>query len=364
MDELWAKLTAGGEESMCGWLKDKYGLSWQIVPRVLIELMQDEDPVKAKRVTEAMLQMRKIDIEKLQQAYAGTTECRVGILTWLVFVRDLNSPASSPTFSWSKRSITMRKIIVAEFISFDGVMQAPGGADEDTDGGFTHGGWTWPYWHDDIGEHFFQAISQCDAFLLGRKTWQIHGGAFEPMAVGDPFGDVMNSIHKYVVSTTLQSTSAWRNSTLISRNVVEEVRKLKEQPGKNILVDGSSVLVHTLAQHDLVDEYTFHVYPVVLGSGKRVFPDGLRVNMKLVESKPLPSGVVWMRYQPDRIEDRRARSHCRQRMAPPANCRFQNRSAKIRLHARRNRQESNRCRSAGNDHHRQRDAVAPVCGGD
>ena len=194
----------------------------------------------------------------------------------------------------------MRKIIVAEFVSFDGVMQAPGGADEDTEGGFTHGGWTWPYWHDDIGAHFFEAISQCDAFLLGRKTWQIHGGAFEPMAPGDPFGDVLNNMHKYVVSTTLQSTSAWRNSTLISQNVVEEVRKLKEQPGKDIFVDGSSVLVHTLAQHDLVDEYSFHVYPVVLGSGKRVFPAGLRVNLKLIESKPVPSGVVWMRYQPDR----------------------------------------------------------------
>jgi len=145
----------------------------------------------------------------------------------------------------------MRKLIVAEFVSFDGVMQAPGGADEDTEGGFTHGGWTWPYWHDDIGAHFFQSMSQCDAFLLGRKTWQIHGGAFEPMAVGDPFGDLMNNMQKYVVSTTLKSTTEWRNSTLINQNVVEEVRKLKDQPGKNIYVDGSSVLVHTLAQHDL-----------------------------------------------------------------------------------------------------------------
>ena len=194
----------------------------------------------------------------------------------------------------------MRKLIVSEFVSFDGVMQAPGGAEEDTEGGFTHGGWTWPYWHDDIGAHFFQSISQCDAFLLGRKTWQIHGGAFEPMAVGDPFGDVMNNMQKYVVSTTLQSTTEWRNSTLISQNVAEEVRKLKEQPGKDIYVDGSSVLVHTLAQHDLVDEYSLLVYPVVLGSGKRVFPDGVRVNLKFIESKPFPSGVVLMRYQPNR----------------------------------------------------------------
>ena len=135
----------------------------------------------------------------------------------------------------------MRELVVAEFITLDGVIQAPGGAAEDTEGGFAHGGWTQPYWHDDIGTHFFEAMSQADALLLGRKTWQIHGGAFEPMT-GDPFGDAMNNIRKYVVSTTLKSASAWRNSTLIRDNVVEAVRQLKQQPGKNILVDGSSVL--------------------------------------------------------------------------------------------------------------------------
>ena len=175
-------------------------------------------------------------------------------------------------------------------------MQAPGGSEEDTEGGFVHGGWTWPHWHDDIGAHFFQAMSECDTLLLGRKTWQIHAGAFEPMPAGDPFG----KMHKVVVSTTLKSASAWRDSTIISQNVVAEVRKLKEQPGKNIYVDGSSVLVHTLAQHDLVDEYSLLVYPVVLGSGKRVLPDGLRVDLKLIETKTFPSGVVLLRYQPNR----------------------------------------------------------------
>ena len=191
----------------------------------------------------------------------------------------------------------MREIIVAEFITLDGVIQAPGGVDEDTGGGFAHGGWTGPYWHDDIGAHFFQAMTQADAMLLGRKTWQIHGGAFEPMPVGNPFGDVMNGIRKYVVSTTLKSAVDWRNSTLISGNVVEAVRQLKQQPGKNIVVDGSSVLVHTLAQNDLIDEYSLHVYPLVLGSGKRLFPDGKRLNLKLVESQPLPTGVVFQRYR-------------------------------------------------------------------
>ena len=129
----------------------------------------------------------------------------------------------------------MRKIVVAEFVSLDNVMQAPGGAEEDTEGGFTHGGWTRPFWHDDIGTYFFASITQSDAFLLGRKTWQIHGGAFDPMPDGDPFGDVMNGMPKYVVSTTLASASAWRNSTLISGNVVEEVRALQAQPGKKHL---------------------------------------------------------------------------------------------------------------------------------
>jgi dihydrofolate reductase len=136
----------------------------------------------------------------------------------------------------------MRNIIVSEFVSLDNVMQAPGGAEEDTEGGFTHGGWTAPYWHDDIGAHFFEEMGRTDALLLGRKTWQIHGGAFEPMPAGDPFGDVMNATPKYVVSTTLPTASAWRNSTLINSNVVEEIRTLKAQPGKNIMIDGSSVL--------------------------------------------------------------------------------------------------------------------------
>jgi dihydrofolate reductase len=190
----------------------------------------------------------------------------------------------------------MRDIIVAEFITLDGVIQAPGGADEDTEGGFTHGGWTHPYWHDDIGAHFSQAMSQADALLLGRRTWQIHGGAFEPMT-GDPFADELNNMRKYVVSTTLQSASAWRNSTLIRQDVVETVRQLKGQPGKNILIDGSSVLVHALAQNDLVDEYSLHVYPLVLGSGKRLFPVGKRLDLTLVEASPLPTGVVFMRYR-------------------------------------------------------------------
>jgi dihydrofolate reductase len=194
----------------------------------------------------------------------------------------------------------MRKIIVSEFVSLDGVMQAPGGAEEDTEGGFAYGGWTGPYWHDDIGVNLLQEINRSDALLLGRKTWQTHAEAFEPTPAGDPFADVLNNMRKYVVSTTLKSAEAWRNSTIISENVADEVRKLKAQPGKDIYVDGSSVLVHTLAQADLVDEYHLLVFPIVLGSGKRVFPDGFYSGLKLIESKPFPSGVILLRYQPDK----------------------------------------------------------------
>ena len=194
----------------------------------------------------------------------------------------------------------MRKIIVSEFVSLDGVIQAPGGEDEDTDGGFVHGGWTRPYWHDDIGGYFFEEFSKADALLLGRKTWEIHGGAFEPMPDGDPFGDAMNHQQKYVVSTTLKSADAWRNSILIGQDVAGEVRKLKAADGKNIYLDGSSVLVHTLVENELVDEYSLLVYPVVLGSGKKLFPDGLRVDLDLVETRAFPSGVVLMRYRPAR----------------------------------------------------------------
>lgn len=192
----------------------------------------------------------------------------------------------------------MRKIIVHEFITLDGVIQAPGGNEEDTEGGFEHGGWTRPYWHDDIGENFGKVMQEADTFLLGRKTWEIHGAAFDPMPEGDPFGDIMKNVKKVVVSTTLENTDLWRNSTLIKENVVEEIKKLREEDGKNILVDGSSVLLQTLIQNDLIDEYMLHVYPLVLGKGKRLFQGDNKIELNLIESKTLPTGVVFVKYQP------------------------------------------------------------------
>jgi len=190
----------------------------------------------------------------------------------------------------------MRKLIVSEFLSLDGVMQAPGGPEEDTEGGFKHGGWTHPYWHDDIGATFFGLMQACDAFLLGRKTYLIHGNAFEPMPKGDPFGDLMNAPAKYVVSKTLEKP-VWRNTTIIRDDVVESIRKLKAAPGKNILTDGSHQLVHTLIANDLVDELHLLLYPLILGSGKRLLPEGTRAAFKLVAAKPYPSGVVDLHYE-------------------------------------------------------------------
>jgi dihydrofolate reductase len=190
----------------------------------------------------------------------------------------------------------MRKLIVSEFLSLDGVMQAPGGGEEDTETGFRHGGWTVPFWHDDIGRSFASFMQHCDAILLGRKTYLIHGNAFEPMPPGDPFGDMMNAPAKYVVSKTLDKP-VWRNTTIIRDNVVEEVRTLKAAPGKDILTDGSHELVHTLLEHDLVDELHLLLYPLILGGGKKLFPQGPHRTFELKSAHPYPSGVVGLHYE-------------------------------------------------------------------
>jgi dihydrofolate reductase len=189
----------------------------------------------------------------------------------------------------------MRKLIVHEFVTLDGVMQAPGGKDEDTDGGFKYGGWTLPYWHDDIGKSFGALMKDVDAFLLGRRTYVTHADAFEPMPKGNFFGDMMNAPKKYVVSKTLKKPT-WRDTTIISDNVIESVRALKAQPGKNILLDGSSQLLHALLDDDLVDELHLTQYPLALGKGKRVFPISVHAKFTLQSATPYPTGVVGLHY--------------------------------------------------------------------
>lgn len=185
----------------------------------------------------------------------------------------------------------MRKLIVSEFVSLDGVMQAPGGKDEDRDGGFEHGGWTWPYWHDDIGKTFGTMLQDTDALLLGRKTYVTHAEAFAPKPEEDPFGPVK----KYVVSKTLQNP-IWRDTTVIRDNIVDAVRALKAESGKNILTDGSSQLVGLLLANDLVDELHLLVYPLTLGRGKRALPPDVHRTFTLKAATPYPSGVVGLHY--------------------------------------------------------------------
>ncbi len=184
----------------------------------------------------------------------------------------------------------MRKVIVTEFMSLDGVIEDPGGAEK-----FEHGGWSMGYRSDEIGKFKWDELFSSDAHLMGRVTYEGFSTAWPSRK--DEFADRMNDLPHYVVSTTLQKVD-WNNSHLIKTTVAEEISKIKKQPGQNILLAGSATLAQSLMQHNLVDEYHLLVYPVVLGSGKRLFKDGKRTNLKLVEARPLGADVVAMIYQP------------------------------------------------------------------
>jgi len=186
----------------------------------------------------------------------------------------------------------MRKVIVSEFISLDGVIEDPGGAEK-----FEHGGWTRPYWNDEVGKFKSDELFASDALLLGRVTYQGFAAAWPSRKDKEGFADRMNSIAKYVVSRELKDPK-WNNSKVIKGKVAEQVSKLKEQPGRNILIFGSAELVRSLMQHNLIDEYRLLVYPVVLGSGKRLFEDSIYATLKLVETKAFGSGIVLLRYVP------------------------------------------------------------------
>jgi dihydrofolate reductase len=185
----------------------------------------------------------------------------------------------------------MRNLLVSQFISLDGVIQAPGGPDEDTDGNFTKGGWVGPYFCPEMGAQFGALFQGVDALVLGRRTYLGHAQAFEPDPANDPF----NGMKKYVVSKTLEK-SLWRDTTILRGNAVDEITKLKAAPGKTIVSDGSSQLMHALFAADLVDELHLFIFPIVLGNGKRLFPVGASPRFTLTESKTYPTGVVGVRY--------------------------------------------------------------------
>jgi dihydrofolate reductase len=193
------------------------------------------------------------------------------------------------------------RIVVSDFISLDGVVQAPGGKDEDTDGGFEHGGWSMRYFDvETMGPVLGEVMDGTDALLFGRRTWQVMAGAW-PGRAGDPFADRMNEITKYVASRTLSEDElAWTNSQLLPPDdVIGAVGKLKMQSGGDIQIMGSASLAREVIANDLVDEYRLMIEPIVLGGGKRLFPDdGTARSLELVETTTSSTGVQICTYRP------------------------------------------------------------------
>ena len=194
----------------------------------------------------------------------------------------------------------MRKLIVNEFLTLDGVMQAPGGQDEDRSGGFEHGGWQQPYFDEIFAEAVITGLAEAGGFVLGRRTWEIFA-AYWPTAPAEErvVADPLNTLPKYVASRTLSEPLGWSGSTLIAGDVAEGVRRLKSEAGKDLHVFGSGDLVQTLMGNDLIDEYRLMIHPVVLGSGVRLFREGNpRRPLALTDSKTSTTGVLITTYRP------------------------------------------------------------------
>jgi dihydrofolate reductase len=191
----------------------------------------------------------------------------------------------------------MRKLVVGTFVTIDGVMQAPGGPDEDPEGGFEHGGWSVNYWDAAMGEVITASTLQAGALLLGRKTYEIFAAHWPKVSDDDPVAAKLNGVRKYVASRTLREVT-WNNSSLIQGDLAEAVTRLKSEPGGEIQVTGSGELIQTLMKHDLVDEYNLWTFPLVLGSGKRLFgPGTIPGDLRLTETRNFSTGVVVSKYE-------------------------------------------------------------------
>jgi len=190
----------------------------------------------------------------------------------------------------------MRKIVAGAFVSLDGVMQAPGGPEEDPTGGFEHGGWTVPYWDEPMGQFMDACFSQPLDLLLGRKTYEIFAAHWPFVGEDDPIGRVFNEVTKYVV-TSSSSPLTWKNSIALTGDVVAEVARLKQGTGPMLLTQGSSILLQALLAHDLIDELRLLTFPLVLGNGKKLFGLGTKARaLKLAESSVSTTGVTMSVY--------------------------------------------------------------------
>ena len=192
----------------------------------------------------------------------------------------------------------MSRLVVSAFVSLDGVMQAPGGPDEDREGGFEHGGWSVPYFDEDMGAIMVEQFAGMESLLLGRRTYEIFA-AHWPNVIdeNDPVATKLNDMPKYVASRSLGDVK-WNNSHLLEGDVAEAVSELKKQSGGEINVQGSSNLIATLQQHDLVAEYRLLIEPVVLGTGKRLFAEGTApAAMRLASVRPIGSGAMYCTYE-------------------------------------------------------------------
>lgn len=195
--------------------------------------------------------------------------------------------------------IAMRKLIVNEFLSLDGVMQAPGERDEDPSGGFSHGGWQRQYLDETFLGIVSESMAETGGFVFGRRTYEIMAAHWPFQPDDDPFAPTLNDLPKYVASTTLSEPLEWQHSTLLQGDVAKAVAELKEQPGKDLVVLGSGELVQTLMENDLVDRYGIMINPIVLGGGKRLFRDGSAMRkLRLVDSKTTGTGILIATYEP------------------------------------------------------------------
>jgi len=193
----------------------------------------------------------------------------------------------------------MSKIIVFNSVTLDGVMQAPGRANEDTRGGFPHGGWAAPYVDPALGKAVGESMASTGGLLFGRRTYEDFYKVWPNRTDGNPYTEVLNNTQKYVVSTTLKEPLPWKNSTLLKGRVPDTVAALKAGQSKDLVVLGSGVLINTMMMHNLIDQYILLIHPLILGSGTHLFPEGSPyTSLRLVDTKTTSTGVTMATFQP------------------------------------------------------------------